>query len=189
MKEYDIDCRLADIWNTANDYEKIMPEHMWELCRELSELDVLQHDTGAVSAFKIGPFKIVTDLTPTREDTLGFFVESFFPMLITHFASSITFQDAYPLYIVPAFKILIHMLSNCYCIKEDAVWIALIYIKTENETGIYPTENNLTRYFVENNINANAKEIISKCCTTKNFAGDKKQIIEIDNNGGIHSLV
>lgn len=182
------DHQLSGKWNEVHLGEKVFPEQFWDLCRQLSEHDILQPDRGAVSAFQIGPFNVATRLEVKKKDLLTFFIESVFPAILTE-TTQLTFQEAYPMYIVPAIKVLIYLLDSTYFIRDTLQWTILIYIKRQNEMGIFPTIDTLKNQLIHLGNNQDIQNAIDGLSEVKSCAGDTDSLILISENGQITSLV
>lgn len=186
--ESSFDIELAKIWNDKHPNEQIAPEHFWDICRELCSHDVLQANRGAVSTMQIGPFHIAAKLDVQRRSIVTFFVESVFPALITK-VGNMTFSEAYPLYIIPAFKVLGGVLDRVYVIKSIYNWEILLYIKNANENGIYPTSVEVEEEWQRCGYPGSAGNALFDLCNKVNSLGTAGAIIEIDGEGRIRSLV
>lgn len=182
------DIELAKIWNDKHLDLQITPEHFWDVCRGLSSKGVLQADRGAVSTMQIGPFHIAARLDMQRRSILAFFMESVFPALITK-AENMTFSEAYPLYIIPAFKVLEGVLERIYVIKNIYNWEILLYIKNANRNGVYPTSLEVEEEWKRCGYPGSAGNALFDLCNKTNSLGTTGALIEIDVEGRIRSLV
>ncbi len=186
--ELSFDIELARIWNDKHPDSHIVPEHFWDVCRGLSSQGVLQADRGAVSTMQIGPFHIAARLDVQRRNILAFFMESVFPALITK-AGNMTFSEAYPLYIIPAFKVLGGILNRVYVIKSIYNWEILLYLKNANENGVYPTSLEVEEEWKRCGYPGSASNALFDLCNKTNSLGTAGALIEIDGEGRIRSLV
>lgn len=186
--DYSFDSMLSATWNTAHPEDKVAPEHFWDICRELSDCGFLQCDKGAVSTIQIGPFHVAAKLEATTKDILTFFVESVVPVLVAHTAT-LTFNEAYPLYFVPAFKILLHILDNAFMIRDPIQWEVLIYIKNANSRGVFPTATDIEQALSLHDDRSPVLEVVNGLLAVKNGVGKVDSVISIDGDGRIHSLV
>lgn len=184
------DLKLSEKWNNVHNYSKTAPEQFWDVCRILStnKNKYLISDQGAVSAISIGPFNIATSIDITQKDFLVFFAESIFPALITEI-KELSFEEAYPLYLVPAFKILTYILEHSFFIQDPLQWEILIYIKTSNEIERFPTIPEIINEFIKLNDSKTINDAIHSLLNIENNFGTKSAVIFIDTNNGIHSLV
>lgn len=182
------DSQLATIWNDMYPNSQVAPEHFWDVCRELSSHAILQADMGAVSAIQIGPFHIATKLNAQKKDILSFFLENIFPALITK-VGKMTFNEAYPIYIIPAFKALIFVLDHVYVIKDIGQWDMLTYIRNANEAGIFPTSTEIAEEWAQRGYSQNAEDTLLGLRNIKSSLGTADELITIDDAGRIHSLV
>lgn len=183
-----IDKKLSEIWNESHD-NKISPENMWEICRELCDLGLIQQNSSAVSAVKVGPFKIATSFNPSNDEALMFFIECIFPIIVTGVSNNISFEEAYQLYIIPIIRLFIYTLKNSFFIKDENIWKIMLYIKKKNLEGTFPTIDDLNEKLKQEKINANPEEIIRKCNELKNNLGESKPIFIIDSDNRIQSLI
>ena len=186
-KSFDI--KLSEKWNSIHIDSKTVPEQFWDICRILATNDnkYLSPDQGAVSAISIGPFNIATNIDITQKDFLIFFAESIFPALVTE-TIDITFEEAYPLYFVPAFKILLYILEHSYFIQDSLQWKILIYIKNANENEEFPTISDIISEFIKFNDEDSIKESIFNLLHAKSTFGTQGSIISLDENECLHSL-
>lgn len=182
------DLQLANIWNDIHPDSQISPEQFWDVCRELSSQEILQPNRSAVSAISIGPFHIATKLGKDKLELLDFFLERVFPALITQTAS-FSFEQVYPLYILPAIKVLLHFVKNIFIIKDVSMWEILIYIKRANEQNDFPTIAEIENHFVEISRRGNIADTVHNLFNLKNITGTGVPVVSIDENGGLHSLV
>lgn len=182
--DHSFDSVLSATWNTVHPEDKVAPEHFWDICRELSDCGFLQCDKGAVSTIQIGPFYIAAKLEANKKDILTFFVENVVPALVVHTAT-LTFSEAYPLYIVPTFKILLHILDNTFMIHDPLYWEVLLYIKNANSRGVFPTVAEIEQALGRPSIG----EVINSLLAIKNSVGEVNSVIFIDGDGRIRSLV
>lgn len=182
------DLQLSNIWNGIHPDTKVSPEQFWDVCRELSSREILQSNRGAVSTVSIGPFHIAAKLGTDKRELLVFFVESVFPTFITQ-TTSVSFEEAYPLYVLPAFKVLLHIMDNTVVIKDVPMWEILIYIKRANEQNVFPTITEIADDLTEISRNRNIEDTVHSLLNVKNSIGTDTPLISIDANGGIHSLV
>jgi len=186
--ERSFDSVLSATWNTAHPEDKITPEHFWDLCRQLSDCGFLQCDKGAVSTIQIGPFHIAAKLEANRKDILTFFVESVVPALVAHTAT-LTFNEAYPLYIVPAFKILLHILDNAFMIHDPFQWEVLLYIKSANSRDVCPTATEIEQAIAQHDSSSPILEVVNSLLSIKNSVGEVNPVIFVGADGRIRSLV
>lgn len=183
-----IDALFSNTWNEFHPDAITAPEHFWDICRELSSYNVLQFDAGAVSTVQIGPFYIASNLELSKRSIFTFFLESVFPMIIAN-TSDLSFNEAYPLYILPAIKVLLYFLNNVYLIDDLDQWEMLICIKSDNENGFFLTPSEISKKWGNEKFCKSINSILSKLSSAKNIAGNVKPLISFDENGRVHSLV
>ncbi|MGN0569244.1 MAG: hypothetical protein ACI4N4_01915 [Candidatus Fimenecus sp.] len=182
------DYKLSEIWNNIHPTEKIPPERFWEICRELSCHRILQFDRGTVGTMSLGPFKIATSLDKDKEKILTIFAENIFPIFVTE-TINLTFNEAYLLYFIPMFKILIYILDNSFLIESPLQWSILIYVKQANEKNYYPTISEIINAFNDRWNIMDIEYSINSLFEIENYLGSSKAILNIDNHQRLHSLV
>ncbi|MCR5729860.1 MAG: hypothetical protein K6G20_05835 [Ruminococcus sp.] len=187
--EYCFDKKFAELWNEKRRDDIIKPESTWEICRMLEDLGYLSGDEGAVSALKIGPFKIVSKSNISNEDGIDFIIESIVPIIILHCPINIAFPEAYALYFIPIFKLIKIMLKNTCLIKDENAWKAILYIKEKNNNQLFPSKNELKNHFLNMGIDISPGELIDSINKSCNYNKENIQIIEVDGNGNLHCNV
>lgn len=190
MDSISFDSRLCQIWNNYHENSlAIRKEQLWDFCRLLETEGILKSNPNAVSTYSIGPFYIASKMEPNKSDLLICFVETVIPALIS-FNESLPFETAYPLYIVPAGKILITLLSKNVIVKDPLEWSILLYIKNLNSIDIFPQEKDVYQYEIFSTFEVEQiRNAIVKLIHRKNIFGDEFPLINKDVNGCMFSLV
>lgn len=184
-----IDKYLSKIWNETNTSTHMIEENFWDLCRVLEREGFLVSDDAAVSAISIGPFRIASTIDINRKDYLKYFLEVIMPAIFSKI-NDLPFDQVYSLYLLPALGLFIDLADNCYWIKDLLQWDVLMYIRKDNQHGIYPTINDIKKAkefvgFEEWQI----EDAIKQLNNQENILGDRNKLIVIDFEGKIGCLV
>lgn len=185
----EVDEYLSKMWNETNTSTQIIEENFWDMCRILEKDGFVVSDDAAVSTISIGPFKIASTLDIKRKDLLIYFLETIVPAIFSK-VSGLPFDQVYSLYLLPASNLLINLADNCYWIKDLLQWEILMYIKEENQHGVYPTVNDIKKSkeftgFEERQM----EDAVKKLKNFENVLGDKHKLIITDFEGRIECLV
>lgn len=184
-----VDSYLCSEWNKVNSSEQILEENFWDLCRRLEEGGFLIGDDSAISAVSIGPFNLASTIEIEKKDKILYFLETIVPAIFSK-VKGLPFDQVYSLYLLPAAGILIGLAAQSYWIKDILQWEILMFIKSENNRNIYPTNNEVKksddfRGFEEEQID----QAIEALKEVKSVLGDRHALIRMDFDGRMECLV
>ncbi len=145
MDTQSIDFRLSKAWNLASKDKSARPEHMWELCRLMSEFNIVVGNKQDISALDIGPFHIAT--TFDQLAALNLFIDSLLPTLISQFLSDQSLSQSLSGPLLFILKVVCTTLNSSFIIQEPLEWGVLIYIKNLNSISEHPTSNDIVKHF------------------------------------------
>ena len=180
---------ISKMWNEINTSTYMVEENFWDMCRILEKEGFLVADDAAVSTISIGPFRIASTIDIKRRDIFIYFLKVIVPIIFSK-ANGLPFDQVYSLYILPAVELLINLADNCCWIKDLLQWDVLMYVKKDNQRGIYPTVNDIKKSkefigFEEWQI----EEAIKQLKSVGNVLGDHHELIGMDFEGRIECLV
>lgn len=185
----DVDGYLSKIWNETNISTQIIEENFWDMCRMLEKEGFVVSDDAAVSTISIGPFKIASTIDIKKKDLLIYFLETIVPTIFSK-VSGLPFDQVYSLYLLPASNLLINLADNCYWIKDLLQWEILMYIKKENQHGIYQTVNEIKKSDEFTGFDDwQIEDAVRQLKNCESVLGDNHKLIVMDLEGRIECLV
>lgn len=183
--EKSVDVILSSTWNGLfGQVEKSIPEHMWVACRVLSAAGFVKGNRESVAALEIGPFRIAT--VAEYEDFLENLLKNVVPSILRMFCSGLTLKNAVGGVLVTLFS-MVRTVANCSVrISDPKEWTVLLHIKSENQKGHLPSEEEVLGVLTSNNLISaeDVKEAIERLSVVKSIAGGEDVYLIVPHLNG-----
>jgi len=171
----------------------IRPEHTWDICRVLGDGELVNGSDRHVGTLEVGPFRLA--VTGRRSETVRVFLFSVVPGLVRSLVSELSLLEAVVESLIVGAELCVDLSQRLIVIEDTAVWMALIYIKRQNQIGRFPTRDELVLQLgphlgLPDNVEGVIDRIIAMLLDFPGRSGDTRHtLIEMRMDGSFRTLV